>query len=143
MKYLLDASALVEIFLKIKAEKLISVLKECCILDLTIYEFCNSLWKLTKIRKRISEETALMGAKLLEKIISIGGLKVISGWSDLEEQMRKSLKHFVNAYDMAYINTTIEKNLILVTEDTGMYNNAKKVFKLEVKNTEELLKRST
>ncbi len=58
MRYLLDASALVELFLSLEAKSLVGILRKCCILDLTVYEFCNALWKLAKIRKQISEETA-------------------------------------------------------------------------------------
>lgn len=67
MKYLLDASALVELFLKLKARELMDFLQKRCILDLTVYEFCNALWKLAKIKKLIDLKTAITGAKLLRK----------------------------------------------------------------------------
>jgi len=137
---LLDASALVEFFLSLKAEELIDILRRCCILDLTIYEFCNALWKLARIRKQIDEETAITGAELLEKMASGNMVEVIGQWTGLEARMRESLKHYVNAYDISYIHTARNRNLALVTEDLGMYTNAKNVFKLHVLHVDELLK---
>jgi len=140
MKYLLDASALVELFLSLKAEELIDMLRRCCILDLTIYEFCNALWKLARIRKQIDEETAITGAELLEKIVSGNMVEVISQWTSLKTRMRVSLKHYVNAYDISYIHIAKNCNLVLVTGDPGMYTNAKNVFGLDALRVDELLK---
>jgi len=140
MKYLLDASALVELFLRLEAEELVNILRDCCILDLTVYEFCNALWKLAKIRKRISEKTAISGAKLLEKIISGKGIVVISELTKLDDKMKSSLKHYINVYDISYIHVAREKNLTLITEDSGMHTNARNLFNLEVLYVDEFLK---
>ncbi len=127
------------LFIRLEAEDLINILRECCILDLTIYEFCNALWKLAKIRKQISDETAIIGAKLLEKIVSGNKIRVISQWTDLEARMEKSLKHYVNVYDISYICIAESENLVLVTDDPGMYVNARDVFGINVLHVDELL----
>jgi len=140
MIYLLDASALVELFLSLNASKLINILDKCCILDLTIYEFCNALWKLAKLRGKIDEETAITGAKLLEKLVSGKIIRVVCPHTSLEARMKKSLQHYLNAYDAAYMHTAKNNNLILVTEDPGMHSNAKTIFNLEVLSTSEFLR---
>ena len=50
-----------------------------------------------------------------------------------------SLRHYINAYDIAYVHMAKSKNLILVTDDPGMYTNAKNVFKLDVLRVNEFL----
>ncbi len=92
-----------------------------------------------KIRKQISEETAIIGAKLLEKMISRNIIRIIGQWTCLEVRMKKSLEHYMNAYDVAYIYVAESKNLVLVTEDPGMYTNAKSVFGIDVLHVDEFL----
>ncbi len=141
MKYLLDASALVELFLKLDAKSLLEILRKSCILDLTIYEFCNALWKLAKIKKLITKDAAIAGAELLEKVIAGKMLEVSSGTAKLRDLMDKALRSGMNIYDSAYIHIADKRKVVLVTEDSGLYTNAKEVFGIEVIRVRELLER--
>lgn len=81
----------------------------------------------------------MIGAKLLEKMISGNKIRVIGQRTDLKDRMHMSLRHYINAYDIAYVHMAKSKNLILVTDNPRMHTNAKNVFKLDVLRVNEFL----
>ena len=77
--------------------------------------------------------------KLPEKIISGNKIRVISKWTSLEDRIKKSLMHYINAYDATYTHIAELKGLTLITGDLGMYANAKNVIGIYVLHIDEFL----
>lgn len=125
---LFDASALINIMVG-KGSEALKVLSGQSILDLTIYEVGNSIWRLSYIEKKISNEQAcaFLDAFLLllqhMKIINING-------------MEKSVKEFsmengLTFYDASYLIVSKTHDLILVTDDRTLSKIASKHTKVE------------
>jgi len=119
MKYLFDASALVNVILSTETEEIKRVLKDGIILDLTIYEYLNAMWKLAKVRRIISEEDAINNAKLLSKLLELGIINVIKS-ENLRKIIKIAYKEYITVYDASYIVCALENKLILVTDDNKL-----------------------
>ena len=85
------------------------------ILDLTVYEALNFVWKELYLLKKIDENTALRLTRALKKIFDTLEILSIRGYE--ERTLELALKHGITVYDASYIAIAAEKGLILVTDD--------------------------
>lgn len=112
---LFDASSLLNLIVK-GGGRVIDLLRDQYILDLTIYETYNGIWRLSVLRGRLSREeagklttaVAMLAQRL--KVLPVRGL-------DLQEVMDLAVEERVTFYDASYIHASRANGLTLVTDD--------------------------
>ena len=114
---LIDASSIQTALRTLKAEAA-PLLKDQTILDLTIYELGNIIWKETKEKEEANER-----AKALEKIITIMQIHRINP-NDITPIAQNATRHRLTFYDSAYLTMAQKTNTTLVTEDQHLLNAA-------------------
>ena len=114
---LIDASSIQTALRTLKAEAA-PLLKDQTILDLTIYELGNIIWKETKEKEEANER-----AKALEKIITIMQIHRINP-NDITHITQNATRHRLTFYDSAYLTMAQKTNTTLVTEDQQLLNAA-------------------
>ena len=114
---LIDASNIQTALRTLKAEAA-PLLKDQTILDLTIYELGNIIWKETKEKDEANER-----AKALEKIITIMQIHRIDP-NDITPITQNATRHRLTFYDSAYLTMAQKTNTTLVTEDQQLLNAA-------------------
>jgi len=120
--YVLDASA-IGALLEIMKDKGLIYLKGSLILDLTLYELGNIIWKACRLRRVISEEEALEGAKALAKVLELASRVQFKG-GDVEEVMRLALSLGLTFYDASLLYLAKSKDYVLVTENEELLRQA-------------------
>ena len=113
MKYLFDASALLNLVRRLGEESL-KILEENYILTLTIYEVGNALWRETKLLKRLTIDEA---EEVMRAIITLIKFMQVIEPQDPIEVLRISNEIETTFYDAAYVATALRRGLILVTDD--------------------------
>ena len=113
MRYLLDASALLNIVRRL-GEKSLKILKENYILTLTIYEVGNALWRETKLLKKLTTDEA---EEIMKAVIALTKFMQIVEPEDPIEILRISNRIEATFYDTAYVVVALRRNLTLVTDD--------------------------
>jgi len=113
-KYLLDASAIYPLTLKLR-EKLLLHRGLFAVLDLTIYEVGNAIWKGYRRGKILN---VLPVAKLFEEVLK--DLEKLSIGSVLHEVLDVAAKSNITVYDASYIHVARKHRLKLVTEDEDL-----------------------
>jgi len=123
---LFDASALVNIVIS-KGSKSLKLLRDQSILDLTIYEVGNSLWKLN-LEKKINEDQA---CSLLDSfLLLMQGMKVLT-INRMENAIKQlSIKKGLTFYDASYLIASKSLGLMLVTDDAALAKVASKYVKV-------------
>jgi len=114
---LYDASSIQKALRTLKAEAA-HHLNNQTILDLTLYELGNIIWKETTTR-----EEAITRVKALEKIATIMQIHRITT-EDLTLITQNSAKHNLTFYDSTYLTIAQTQNTALVTEDQQLLNAA-------------------
>lgn len=136
--YLLDASALIEFILR---NAFINRLgdKVLHVLDLTIYESFNALWKLVR-RGILTIDEMLILARRVADII---GFMYIESIDPLEalNVLEIALKENLTVYDASYLYIAKRMQLILVTEDEELMDRAKKLS-IKAINVDEFLRKT-
>ncbi|RLE92494.1 MAG: hypothetical protein DRN04_10190 [Thermoprotei archaeon] len=128
MKFLLDASVLVPLLLDY-GEKLLSIAAKVSlhILDLTVYETGNSLWKMSTLLKIISLEDAV---EITEVLKDLTRRKLIEPIYFNELNLLRIIELAANEnitfYDSSYIVASEKLNAVLVTEDKELVKKAEK-----------------
>jgi len=113
MKYLFDASALLNLVRRLGEESL-KILEENYILTLTIYEVGNALWRETRLLRRLTIDEA---EEVMRAIITLIKFMQVIGPQDPIEVLRISNEIEITFYDAAYVVTALRRGLILVTDD--------------------------
>ena len=113
MRYLLDASALLNIVRRL-GERSLKILKENYILTLTIYEVGNALWKETKLLKKLTVDEA---EEIMKAVIALTKFMQIVEPEDPIEILRISNRIEATFYDTAYVVVALRRDLTLVTDD--------------------------
>jgi len=128
MKYLFDASAFLEL---VRRKRLVA---NNYILDLTIYEIGDAIWKEVILFKALSQDEAIEFMKNMANIIN--KMNVIHIKEDLDEIMKIAIQEKLTFYDAYYLYSARKNKLILVTNDKKLYNAAKN--KIQVLNSYDL-----
>ena len=113
MKYLFDASALLNLVRRLGEESL-KILEENYILMLTIYEVGNALWRETRLLRRLTIDEA---EAIMRAIITLIKFMQVIEPQDPIEVLRMSNEIETTFYDAAYVVTALRGGLILVTDD--------------------------
>jgi predicted nucleic acid-binding protein len=113
-KFLIDSSALYPLIHRIKENVLLHSDK-FAILDLTIYEIGNIIWKEYK-RGKIKDPVLVM--KMFEEIMR--NMKKLSSNQEMLEIFDVAVKNNITFYDASYIYVARKHGLKLVTEDADL-----------------------
>jgi predicted nucleic acid-binding protein len=120
---LFDTSALLNLVIKNGSSAHESLISQN-ILDLTMYETGNVIWKLGYLQKRITSQHA---CKLLESFLLLKQNMNILNISGMEEKIKNlSLDTGLTFYDSAYVVAAQKADLVLVTDDSSLSKIAKK-----------------
>ena len=129
MSYLLDANALLDLVRRKK-----TLIAGQYILDLTIYEIGNAIWKEVTLFRTLTKDEAIQFMTDLMNIIQKMNIICIQG--DLNEIMGLAIEKHITFYDAAYLYFAMKKGLVLVTNDKKLFNAAKD--KIKVLNSREI-----
>ncbi len=114
-RYLVDASALYPLVLKLR-EELLDRLPLVAVLDLTVYEVGNAVWKEHRAR-RVRDPKAL-AAVFGEVLSGVGVVRV--GSEEMGEVLELAVAEGITFYDAAYLYAARKLGLKLVTEDSDL-----------------------
>lgn len=123
MNYLLDANAFLDL---IKRRK--TLIKGQYILDLTMYEVSNAIWKEVVLFKTLTKDEAVTLMNEITNIVQ--KLNIIRIQDDLDKIMEIAIKERLTFYDAAYLYFAKKYQLILITNDKKLYNAAKDKIKV-------------
>ncbi|MDE1766180.1 MAG: type II toxin-antitoxin system VapC family toxin [Thaumarchaeota archaeon] len=124
---LYDASSLINV-VRIGGSQSIRMLDGHHVLDLTIYEVSNVMWKLVYREKKITQEqsSVLLDSVLLlmqrMKVVSIGGLE--------KHVQELAVREGLTAYDASYLAVAEHLDLVLVTDDRKLERAGRKYVKV-------------
>ena len=125
MKFLFDASSMVQVIKSYEEEKTLRLFSENCILDLTKYEVGNALWKEHMLRRAIEADELKELLGLLRTIILRTKVTSIDA-QDLPDVAEVAEKERITFYDASYVIAAKVQNLTLVTEDANLAKAASK-----------------
>jgi len=119
MRFLLDTSVTIPLLIDYGEKIFVTIPKiSLYILDLTIYEAGNSLWKLAYLLKKISIDDAL---EILDILIKLADKEIISVISfneiDFSNTLELAYNKGITVYDASYITTAEKLKAMIVTED--------------------------
>ena len=117
MAYLLDASALYPLVLKLREGFLLHA-REFVVLDLTVYEVGNVLWKEYRVGRITSLDVVLA---LFQEVFRV--LRKLS-INSLAKVLGVAVNLNLTFYDAAYLYAARENRLTLVTEDRKLLGKA-------------------
>lgn len=124
---LFDASAVVNIIVN-RGSEATKLLGNYIILDLTIYEVGNSIWRLCYLEKKITYDEA---CKFLKSFLSLTQHMMVLSINGIEENAKKySLEKGLTFYDASYVAVSENQNLLLVTDDDRLAKVASKHVKV-------------
>lgn len=119
MKFLFDASSMVHVIKNCEEEKVLRLLNDSCVLDLTKYEVGNALWKEHVLHKAMGEKEFAEFLDLLRTILL--RTKALSVEAhDLSKVAEVAEKERITFYDASYVTVAKVRNLTLLTEDTRL-----------------------
>ena len=122
---LFDASAII-MLAKRNPDKASAALEGECLLDLTLYEVGNALWKINKLIGKSDKSTALDAINEASHLMAqMEAIRVKEG--DLKDVMEIAFDTNLSFYDSAYLHVARRRSLVLVTEDEGLLRNSVKV----------------
>ncbi len=130
-EYLVDASALYPLILKLR-EKLLLYADKLAVLDLTTYEVGNVLWK--EYKKGKIKNLEIPAALFQTALSALDKLRV----DNIGEVLKTAVTKNLTFYDASYIYIAEKLNVKLVTEDREMLEKCKNAL-----NLNELLKHLT
>lgn len=121
---LFDASALLNLILA-KGGEALEPIADGGLLDLTLYEVGNSVWKLVNVRRRLSLKEAQDLLSLVEKLTARMMMVTYSGLR-LLETLQIAVDESMTFYDAAYVEAARSLKLTLVTDDKRLHRAASK-----------------
>jgi len=138
-RYLLDASALVNILPLLNVKKFQTNLNmDLFITQLTPFEVGNALWKLY-IKRKLEANEVLNLIELMQEFIALKIFNTIQ-ISGFNEIAILALKRKIAYYDASYLYLGKNKDLVLITDDSGLRTNAE-IENVEAIDTEEFKRR--
>lgn len=125
MKFLLDASSVIEVIRSFDESKALGLLADNSILDLTKYEVGNALWKELVLTKTIGEGDFREFLDLLGRILLRTRVLVLAP-KNLPEVAEIAAKERMTFYDASYVTLAKIEALTLITEDEQLAKTASK-----------------
>ncbi|WP_331233488.1 type II toxin-antitoxin system VapC family toxin [Natronorarus salvus] len=117
---LFDASALVDLLVGTEGRTVdIDVVFDEAILDLTIYETANAVWKIGIALDRLADDDVDEAVALLDKLTR--EMRIESAvTTDLERAVELARRVGLTVYDAAYLAVAERDELAVVTEDRAL-----------------------
>ena len=123
----LDASSLLNV-VRTKDSRSIGILNKQYILDLTVYEVSNAIWRLSYREKKITQEQSFA---LLDSILLLMQRMNAVDIRGLEKRMYElATKEGLTTYDSSYLTLAEKLGLVLVTDDRELERAARKYVKV-------------
>lgn len=113
IRYLLDTSAIYPLVLSLR-ERLLDYSSHFSVLDLTLYEVGNVIWKEYR-RGRIRNPQVV--ANLFQEVLNI--IQVLKV-SDMREILDLAINENLTFYDASYLHAARQYKLKLITEDLDL-----------------------
>ncbi|ADD04478.1 homolog to endonuclease VapC [Natrialba magadii ATCC 43099] len=118
--YLFDASSVVELLIGERGVNVdISILFDEYLLDLTMYEAANALWKTGLAHDNLTESELEDAVTILSRLGTEVRLETVSN-ETLTSTMDVAQSNGLTFYDAAYLATAERTDLTLVTEDSAL-----------------------
>lgn len=108
------------------------------LLDLTVYELGNAIWKINKLFKNGDRRAALEAIEQVHHLTALMTRYEAKDRRVLTSIMGNTFKHNLTFYDSAYLTIASKLNLTLVTEDKKLAQAAKEAD-VPVNSTETLI----
>lgn len=117
---LFDASALVDVILGEGGKALnIGVVFNETLLDLTMYEASNALWKIAVAQDLLSDDELQEAVDILERLNHEVRVERAAE-TELQQTMRVARRDGLSFYDASYLTVAERDGLSLVTEDGAL-----------------------
>jgi len=113
-----DASSLTNLVLT-RGGKALDVLRGHYVLDLTIYEIGNALWRMQKTKTKLSPTDARSLMKVATYLMSWMNSVSLSEL-DSVEVLDIAAKENITFYDAAYVACAVKRRSVLVTDDDSL-----------------------
>lgn len=134
MKYLFDASALVNLVKKAYLKPLL----EGATLDLALYECLNAILKENILIKKLDDRLANKYVEILTKVF---GLIEVLSIKEYEVDVYETAKKLgLTIYDASYVVTAYKNRMTLVTDDQRLRRKTRDI--IETLSTEDLIEMS-
>lgn len=118
---LFDASALVDVILGEGGKALnIGVVFDETLLDLTMYEASNALWKIAVAQDLLSDDELQEAVDILERLNHEVRVERAAE-TELQQTMRVARRDGLSFYDASYLTVAERDGLSLVTEDGALH----------------------
>ncbi|MGQ4891218.1 MAG: type II toxin-antitoxin system VapC family toxin [Candidatus Njordarchaeia archaeon] len=118
---LLDASAIINLLAKKEFTRVV----EGAVIDLTMYELGNIVWKWVK---RGKADKSVAGDILSDIMKLVGKAKCYSVHNSYLNILDIALENDLTFYDASYLHLAIQHNLKLITSDKKLYEVARKLL---------------
>jgi predicted nucleic acid-binding protein len=125
MRFLLDASSMLQLIKKLEEDMAVRTLSEGCVLDLGKYEVGNALWKEHILRHTITEDEFDEFFRLLASVITHTKIIRVEA-QDLPGAAKIAAKEKITFYDASYVEAARGQDLVLITEDEKLAKAASK-----------------
>ena len=130
MTYLLDASSLMLLIKSTHEDKKLAIVDESRVLDLTIFEIGNTLWKESELLKSLSSEEVDKVVKTVVRVLAaLESVQV--NLEELEEVLAIARSEKLTFYDSSYLYVAKKSGFILVSNDGKLFRAAKKYIRTE------------
>lgn len=132
-QYLLDASAFILLIKKADVQTTFERLQDSLVLDLTIYEVGNALWKESNIAKFLTPDEANKLEKVVQIILSRTD-KILNQDITFQKILEIAKTENLSFYDSSYIYFAKQNNIKLITEDETLKAKAQKYVQAQTTN---------
>jgi predicted nucleic acid-binding protein len=133
-QYLLDASAFILLIKKANVQTTFQCLQRSLVLDLTVYEVGNALWRESSLAKFLTPEEAKSLEKVAQIILSRTD-KILNEDITFQNIMEIAKTEGLSFYDSSYIYFAKQKNIKLITEDQTLKAKAQKYVEAQTTNS--------
>lgn len=132
-QYLLDASAFILLIKKANVQTTFQCLQNSLVLDLTVYEVGNALWRESSLAQYLTPEEAKTLEKVAQIILSRTD-KILNEDITFQKIMEIAKTENLSFYDSSYIYFAKQKNIKLITEDQTLKAKAQKYVEAQTTN---------
>ena len=121
---LFDASAIM-LLAKRHPDKAPATLEDEYMLDLTMYEVGNAIWRINQLIEKTSRSTALEAVDQAHHLTALMETARVEGAEGLTGTMELAFDGGLSFYDSAYLHVARRMGLTLVTEDERLLRTAR------------------
>lgn len=122
-QYLFDTSAII-LLTKNYPSKAPILLDGGFLLDLTIYEVGNVIWKVNKLIDKSGISSALNAFTQIFYLISVMDTVRVEGLDEFNSVMEIAFNYDLTFYDTSYLHVAQKMGIPLVTEDNRLFKRA-------------------